>query len=215
MSHAALHHRRRPGRATVTIVIVLVTFLTMGIARAGTSLAIAAPLDRPDVIVSLASHEWERLPVTARLALKYPDAQIVLTQPPAASRRNCYQCPQRVDYLLRLGVARDRVHVVKLSESSTYGEALATRGFVAQSGRHRVLIVTSAYHARRALATFQHVFGSDQVTVGLEPADPSTWARPRLWWTRPYDRWYVTYEWAAAISYRIRHDVPISSLAHR
>jgi uncharacterized SAM-binding protein YcdF (DUF218 family) len=185
----------------------------MGIARAGTALVISAPLDRPDVIVSLASHEWERLPVAARLAMKYPNAQVLLTQPPAETRRNCYQCGQRVDYLVSLGVARDRIHLVKLSQSSTYGEALATREFVAQSGRHRVLVVTSGYHARRALATFQRVFRSEPVTVGVEPADPSIWTRPRRWWTRPYDRWYVTYEWAAAISYQIRHGVPIVSLA--
>jgi uncharacterized SAM-binding protein YcdF (DUF218 family) len=211
VSRRARPGRRRLGRRTLLAAVVTATLLTIVIAKAGTTLIVSAPLERPDVIVSLASHEWERLPVAARLALKYPNAQILLTEPPVVSRRNCYNCGHRVDFLASLGVARDRVQVVNLTDSSTYGEALATRAFVAQSGRRRVLVVTSAYHTRRAFATFRRILETEPVTLGIEPADPSTWTRPARWWTRPYDRWYVSYEWAAAISNRVRHGVSIFS----
>jgi uncharacterized SAM-binding protein YcdF (DUF218 family) len=163
----------------------------------GTALVVSDEIDRPDLIVSLASHEWERLPAAAQLASRYPEASVVLTLPPVVSQHRCHGCPFRADVLVSLGVARDRIRVVPLSESNTRGEARAVGAFMRANGFHRVLVVTSAYHTRRTLATFERVLQPDHDTVGVLGADVTTWAVPERWWSRPYDRWYVTYEWAA------------------
>ena len=163
----------------------------------GSALVTTITIDQPDAIVSLASHEWERLPIAAALALKYPDAQVLLTLPPDLTQQRCHDCAQRVDYLVRQGVARDRIAVVPIVESSTRGEARAIGAVVRSRSLHRVLIVTSAYHTRRALNTFRRELEKDTMVLGITPAGVGQFAVPSRWWSRPYDRWYVSYEWAA------------------
>jgi uncharacterized SAM-binding protein YcdF (DUF218 family) len=177
------------GIATTAILIALLL--------GGTSLVVNEAIERPELIVSLASHEWERLPVAAQVAARFPKAVLILTLPPAVTQHRCHGCPFRVEFLVNLGVRRERVGVLRLTESSTRGEARTVAEFMRRHKLQRVLVVTSAYHTRRALRTFQHELRSDGATVGVIAADEDTWARPRRWWSRPYDRWYVTYEWAA------------------
>ena len=201
----------RRGRLRLVGVLgtLAVTAATLGILRAGTALVVTVPVAAPDAIVSLASHEWERLPVTARLACRFPNTRVVLTLPPHVSRNNCHDCSHRVDALAGQGVARDRIVVLRVTQSSTYGEALAVRDYTRMAGLRNLLIVTSAYHTRRALATFSAVMDGHAAITGVMPADADTYARPSRWWARAYDRWYVTYEWSALIWYRLRHGVPI------
>ena len=66
-----------------------------------------AEIDQPDAIVSLASHEWERLPEAAALARRAPKAIVVLSQPINLNAFNCHDCEHRVDRLVAAGVAAD------------------------------------------------------------------------------------------------------------
>src|SRR5687768_7294959 len=135
----------------------------------GTFLVVEKTVERPDAILSLASHEWERLPEAARLAAQNPDARVLLTLPPLISDVNCHDCSHRLAHLARMGVAADRVTVLPLKISGTYGEALVALPFVRKAGIHRLLIVTSPYHTRRALATFQKVFAGSGTEIGIHP----------------------------------------------
>ena len=198
---------RTRGRALAALILVSVLAAILAAPRAGTALVVAKPIDAPDVIVSLASHEWERLPVTARLAKQWPAARVVLTLPERVTEFNCHDCSNRAHRLELAGVATSRVRIVPLREGGTYGEALAVRRLVLSSGQKRVLVVTSPYHTRRALATFETVLFPSGVLVGVEPARMTSPARPDRWWWAPYDRAYVRYEWAAILYYGIRHGV--------
>jgi uncharacterized SAM-binding protein YcdF (DUF218 family) len=175
---------------------------------AGTALVVTSPLSSPDTIVSLASHEWERLPAAAALARRYPHALVLLTLPRFVNPFNCHDCAHRAERLVQAGVPIDRIRVVALTESGTYGEAVATRAFV--TGRHlsSVLVVTSPYHTRRSLALFRKVLGNG-VSVGVAPATATSPARPERWWAASYDRDYVAYEWTAVLYYWLRHGVPL------
>lgn len=174
--------------------------------RAGVLLVVSEPLPHPDAIISLASHEWERLPAAARLATVNPSAVVLLTLPQPVSIYNCHDCSGRVARLERLGVRQDRVRVLPLTEPGTYGEALAALAFARQAHVRRLVIVTTPYHTRRSLATFEHVFEGSGVAIGIVPASTSP-ATPEWWWTDPYDRWYVAYESAAIVYYAIRYAV--------
>ena len=185
---------RRPRWRFILALAVVVAALVV-LQSGGTTLVVNKEID-PDLIVSLASHEWERLPETARLATRYPRAKVLLTKPPVVSRLNCHDCEHRLDYLASQGIARDRMDVVMLGESSTRGEAEGVLAMVRALGYRRLLLVTSTYHTRRALRTFRRVFGT-QAELGVVPAGEGAFAFPRRWWSRPYDRWYVTYEWTA------------------
>jgi len=174
----------------------------------GVLLVVARPVDQPDAILSLASHEWERLPATAELASQYPSAVVLLTLPQPATPDNCHDCSGRVGRLRRLGVAADRIRILPLTAPGTYGEALATLAFSRQEEVHRLLVVTTPYHTRRSLAVFRAVFDGHAVQVGVEPARTSP-ARPDRWWGNPYDLAYVAYEWTAALYYAARYGVVI------
>ena len=176
-------------------------------AYAGSALIVLRPLARPDAIVSLASHEWERLPLVARLAAEHPDAAVLLTVPKTVTPHNCHDCAHRVDRLRHLGVAAERVRQVSITAEGTYGEALAALAFARDAGIRHLLVATSPYHTRRALAVFRTVFDGTGIAVGVEPATASSPARPSWWWLAPYDRAYVAYEWAAIAYYAAKYDV--------
>ena len=196
--------RSRWVRPAIAVLLVLLAgFLTLG----GRFLVLSVPLDRPDGVVSLASHEWERLPEAARLASANPKAVVLLTLPQTVTFRNCHDCPNRPRRLEQLGVVRSRVHVVSLLAEGTFGEALAVRDFAVSHRLKRVLVVTSPYHTRRTVAVFRKAFTGVEVQVGVQPASQYSEARPALWWMSPYDRWYVAYEWAAQAYYLFHYGV--------
>jgi uncharacterized SAM-binding protein YcdF (DUF218 family) len=172
----------------------------------GTLLVVSHAVREPDAIISLSSHEWERLPVTARLASGNASAAVLLTLPQPATVDNCHDCAGRVRRLERLGVPSHRVRVLPLSAPGTYGEALAARDWARQAHIRRLLIVTTPYHTRRSRATFEAVFEGTGIEIGIEPASTSP-ARPDRWWATPYDRAYVVYEWTAIVYYGIRYGV--------
>jgi hypothetical protein len=162
----------------------------------------------PDAIISLASHEWERLPLAAMLAARHPHALVVLTQPQNPTPHNCHDCANRVSRLRRLGVMEQRVRLIGLTGPGTYGEATAAAAFARQTGIRRLLVATSPYHTRRSLAVFRTVFEGMPVEIGVEPAEATSPARPDRWWLFGYDRAYVGYEWSALVYYRWKYSVP-------
>jgi uncharacterized SAM-binding protein YcdF (DUF218 family) len=181
-------------------------FMLWWLPHAGTLLVRDVPLEAPDAIVSLASHEWERLPQTITLAHRYPRSRIILTEPRNITQFNCHDCLQRLSWLVQNGIARDRITVVPLTESGTFGEAVAVAQLIRGIPLRRILIVTSPYHTRRAFAVFRSVLASTPAQVGIAIASQSP-AQPGRWWTTPYDRWYVRYEWAAIAYYAFRYGV--------
>ena len=187
--------------------LALAVLAAFGLREAGTSLVISVPLDAPDAIISLGSHEWERLPAAARLAARHPSAVVLLTQPRVITVDNCHDCGRRAARLARDGVAPTRIHVLPPAGRGTYGEAEAALGFARQKLLRRFLIVTSPYHTRRALHTFRTVFAGTGIRFGVYPATDTSPARPRRWWVEPYDRWYVRYEWLATVYYAFRYRV--------
>lgn len=202
--------RRRPW-VLLLVAAVLAVATSGGVfaARAGATLVVSKAVGDPDVIVSLASHEWERLPEAARQAYRSPRALVVLTRPERPTVFNCHDCDNRVSRLAHLGVETARVRVLQLTQGGTYGEALATRRLLDESGFRRVLVVTSPYHTRRSLATFTRVLGG-RCLVGVQGATATSPAQPSRWWAAPYDRAYVRYEWAAVLYYALRYGVVAS-----
>ncbi|MGQ0736134.1 MAG: hypothetical protein ACT4QD_21090, partial [Acidobacteriota bacterium] len=80
---------------------------------------VTRPLSSADAIISLASHEWERLPAAARLATTHPDANVLLTEPREVTPFNCHECPDRIDRLRNLGVEATRVRVLPVTSPGT------------------------------------------------------------------------------------------------
>ena len=169
----------------------------------------STPPSAPDTLLALASHEWERLPVLAEAAMRYPNAVVLLTVPQAPNEHNCFRCSARVSWLERLGVDRTRVIEVVISEGGTWGEAVTIRQVSRHARFGSLLVVTSPYHSRRSLATFRHHFAGTDVDIGVYPALSASPATPDRWLLHHYDREYVAYEWAALVYYAARMAVDV------
>jgi uncharacterized SAM-binding protein YcdF (DUF218 family) len=187
--------------------VALVVLAALALRFAGDTLVVSREFERPDAIVVLASHEWERLPVAAQLARQYPAARLLLTLPEDVTEHNCHECAERVSWLNDAGVSRDRVTVLPHLVSNTYDEARAARAFAAEHDIGRLAIVTSPYHGRRALATFRHLFRSTNLPTELGLVTAVSGIEPSRWWLRRYDREYVAYEWTGIVYYAIRFGV--------
>ena len=174
--------------------------------HAGTALVVVQEIDQPDAIVSLASHEWERLPTAAALARRAPKAIVVLSQPLNLNAYNCHDCGHRIDRLVAAGVEATRIELMDRKVYRTLDEAEAFKAWAAGRQVNSVVVVTSPYHTARALDSFRHVLNGTGIAVGVQPAAGSP-AEPRAWWRHKYDRWYVTYEWRARLFYLVRFGI--------
>ena len=199
----------RGSAVAVSSALVLLATLTVGLGRhAGTALVVSVPVADPDAIVMLASHEWERLPAAVALATRYPRALVLLTLPESVTVFNCHDCARRPDRLARAGVTTERIRVLPITAPGTHGEALAVHDFARTAGLRRIVVITSPYHARRALATFRHVLHDAE--VGIVPVShPDPPLHPERWWEVPYEISYVRYEWAGVLYYWVRYGVPV------
>jgi uncharacterized SAM-binding protein YcdF (DUF218 family) len=207
------HGRRAPVLVLFLLAVALAAAVLVVGAHAGTALVVSHPLAGPDAIISLGSHEWERLPVAAELARANPDATVLLTLPRVVNEFNCHDCNGRIGRLVRAGVDPHRIRILPLTGTGTYGEARITAEFARGYRIKRLMIVTSPYHTRRSLAVFRSVLDGTGIEVGITPASRTSQAQPDTWWRTPYDRWYVRYEWAAIPYYLFRYRVNAFTLA--
>ncbi len=204
-SRRARATQRGGRRLSIGVVAVAIAmFAVLGLRHAGALLVVSAPLKAPDAIISLASHEWERLPAAATLASQYPTSVLLLTVPAQVTEHNCHDCAGRVAWLVHAGVSRRRIRMLGDPVTNTYDEATASLAYARQEKISGLLIVTSPYHTRRALAVFRQVFASSPVRIGIHPTTSESPATPERWWRHRYDLRYVGYEWAARLFYLFR-----------
>jgi uncharacterized SAM-binding protein YcdF (DUF218 family) len=130
-----------------------------------------------------------------------------LTVPLHITEQNCHRCGERRDVLIGAGVDGNRIHILPDRVSNTHDEAAACLHYVEQTKAAEIVVVTSPYHTRRALATFRRVFGGTEVRVAIRPATAASPARPQRWWQQHYDRAYVAYEWAAILYYAVKFGI--------
>jgi uncharacterized SAM-binding protein YcdF (DUF218 family) len=108
--------------------------------------------------------------------------------------------------LLRAGVPGASVEVLPGLVTSTYEEATRVCEFAPGRGAQSVLVVTSAYHSRRALWTFRRVARGRGLTVGLSAAPAGGQTPPAAWWwLRPAGWRQVAAEYPKLIYYRITY----------
>lgn len=92
------------------------------------------------------------------------------------------------------GVPESAITIEDLS-ATTAENAQNTSGLVKEMGLKRVILVTSAYHQRRASIEFSKWLGSDVTIVNHPVANDSQWSS---WW------WLTPYGWALGIGELVR-----------
>lgn len=198
MSAAGQFRERWPGRRTRLLAAVSLAASLLVLSPIPARWLISeAPIDGPDAIVSLGSHERERYAETARQAARWPRAQVLITVPTVVNKYNCDACDHRVGWLEELGVSRERITVLTPTVRNTRDELVTTARWLRARHASRLLIVTSPYHTRRVRVLAGALL--DGLEAGVV-ACPVHGGLPTFWWTRHYDRFYVTYESAALLN---------------
>jgi uncharacterized SAM-binding protein YcdF (DUF218 family) len=161
---------------------------------AAETLIVHASLAQADVIIVLSgsSAYLERTKRAAELFNEGRAPFVLLTDDHTrggwsnALQRNPFFVERATDELIKAGVPAERIKIIPGLASSTHDEALILRDYASAQRLSSVLVVTSAYHSRRALRTLRQTFAGTATTVGLEPAPiGSTTPSTVFWWLRP------------------------------
>jgi len=196
--------RRLAGAFFLLLLIWAVSWL------AARMLIVNAPLEHADVIVVLSGSSTfvERAHVAAQLYSEGTAEKVLLTNDNrqggwlSSEQRNPFFYERARWELERLGVPESKIEVLRPTVSSTQEEALAVQDYVESTKIQSLLLVTSAYHSRRALRTFKRVLGG-RVRVGLvspppgwqTPGAASWWVSVRGWRTVPNEYLKMVYYW--------------------
>ena len=197
--------------------VALVLFLLAGVWLvawfAARMLIVSAPLERADVIVVLSGSSTfvERTHLASELYASGKFQRIVLTNDnrqggwSQSLQRNPYFHERARWELERLGVPSAAIETIPTPVGSTYDEAVALKSFAGAHGFHSMLLVTSAYHSRRALKTFQQLMAGTDIICGVTSPPPG-WQTPRAaTWLFSVQGWrMVPLEYLKIIYYRWR-----------
>ncbi len=141
-------------------------------------LRVESPLAAADALVVMAGSPHERLPTVADLYHRGTAPRILLTNDgisgafSSAHQRNLYLVEWAEVDLLERGVPPEAIVKLDFIASGTVYDALNTRAFVrTDDAIQSLLVVTSDYHTRRTLWTFEKVFADDPVAIRIFPAD--------------------------------------------
>lgn len=177
-------------------------------------LVVRVPVARADAIVVMSGSATfrERARHAAALYNEGRAPRIVLTNDYLKSswseeeQRNPYYYERSRDELLRAGVPDEKIAVIMVPIKGTFDEAVLLKEYSEANHLSSLLVVTSAYHSRRVLWSFQRVFRGTGKSIGIDPVEAgqetpfaATWWLHRLGWDM------VPNEYLKLVIYRYRY----------
>ena len=175
-------------------------------------LIVDTPLNRADMIVVLSGSAVykERTERAAEYYRQGLSDRILLTNDnlrgewSSAEQRNPFFYERARDNLLRLGVPAERVVVLHKPVNGTYDEAEALKEYAVANKLRSLLVVTSAYHSRRALWTLSRVFAGTGIEIGLQSVETGEQTpAPATWWFHLRGWQMVGGEYVKNVYYRV------------
>lgn len=106
--------------------------------------------------------------------------------------------------LIRQGVPAENIEIFEGKIGGTIDEARILQKAAGERRLRAVLLVTSAYHSRRALQTVEKVFAENnlQTEIGVAPAPAGLQTpAPSVWWLSPFGWQVVAGEYVKSIAY--------------
>jgi uncharacterized SAM-binding protein YcdF (DUF218 family) len=201
-------------RRIVKVLLVCILIWPVAAWAAARLLITEAPLAKADAIVVLggSANYKERTHEAARLLLDGRSQRILITNDnmrgpwSSAEQRNLFYYERAFEELKNAGVPEERVELLPEPVAGTHEEAELVRQYAASHKFQSVLIVTSAYHSRRALWTFSRVFRDTSTQIGLvsAPAEVET-PRPATWWLTRRGWRLVPTEYVKMIYYVVKY----------
>lgn len=169
---------------------------------------------RADAIVVLAGSSTyaERARKAAALFGEGRAPRIVLTNDALkggwseAEQRNPLFVERAAAELRRAGVPADRIEIIWRPVGSTREEAARLREYAAERNLRSLAVVTSAYHARRALWTLRQALRGSGVGVEIEAVAPGEQSpAPATWWLHGLGWRMVAGEYLKLVYYRLAY----------
>jgi len=173
-------------------------------------LIVEKPLKRADAILILAGSSVyiERTNKAAEIFKQGAAPKIVLTDDgeqtgwSRAERRNIPYVEMAQRNLIAQGVRLENIEIIKPIGSGTIYEAQIFQEKARQENWKSILLVTSAYHTRRTLWTFERVFESEHVEFGIvSPPTGEETPPPSVWWLAPSGWNFVAGEYLKSVYY--------------
>jgi hypothetical protein len=180
------------------VVLILLLGCALFLLSSGSFLVINAP-QRSDVIVVLAG-ETDRRPARALELLSQHFAPRVLLNVPADTKIYGITALDLAQQYVNHLPERDSVTICPIIGLSTKAESHDASRCLKQWDIHKVLLVTSDYHTRRALSTFRHELPDYQFSVAAayDPEQFGTkWWQHRQWAKLNFSEWFRLVWWEA------------------
>lgn len=193
----------------VVLVLVLWPLAAWAAARC---LIVETPLARADamVILSGSSAYVERTQKAAELYRQGYAPLIILTDDQQqgswsnADWRNPFFVERARRELERAGVPPERIEALPQRVASTHDESRLLRDYAQARKLTSLLIVTSAYHSRRALWTMRRAFTGSNVRLALAASGEDT-LPASTWWLQPRGWQAVVGEYGKLVYYWLRY----------
>lgn len=186
---------------------------TVAAAFAPRMLVVSAPLASADAIVVLSgsSAYLERTQKAAQLYREGRAPLVLLTDDHtrggwnSAQQRNPFFVERAMEELVKAGVPQDAIRIAPGVAASTHDEAIIIKDYAAAETLRSVLVVTSAYHSRRALRALRQTLDGTGTTVGIESVQSDS-VQSAFWWLRPQGWRTVGGEYVKLIYYWLKYD---------
>jgi uncharacterized SAM-binding protein YcdF (DUF218 family) len=108
--------------------------------------------------------------------------------------------------LIEQGISPENIEILQPEVSGTIDEAQVLANKARENNLKNVIIVTSAYHTRRALWTFERKFEQENLSVNFgifaPPAGIQT-PPPQIWWLSPRGWQFVAGEYLKSLYYSV------------
>ena len=176
---------------------------------AGRFFSAADPLQHGDAIFVLAGSRVDRWLEAVDLFKEGWAPKIVLSPGPVSELENKLRgeglrLPREGDLardaVISLGVPADAVSVMPGGVDNTAAEAVALRRLLSPGSSHRLIVVTSTYHLRRAGYAFRREFAGTGTAIVMHGSRYSE-AQPWRWWSRRDDIRYLMNEMPKFVAY--------------
>lgn len=175
-------------------------------------LIVEKPLDKADAILVLSGSSVyvERARKAAELYRQEIAPRILLTDDGSRAgwsrveRENSPFVELARKELIKHGVSPEAIEILPEQVDGTKSEAEALQKKFRESGLKSVLLVTSAYHTRRALWTFGKTFADNNLNteIGIESAPPGNQTPSPLFWWLSVKGWkFVAGEYVKGLYY--------------
>ena len=201
-------------RRVVKILLLVIVVWLVGAWLAARALIVTSDLPHADAIVILSGSSTyiERTHKAAELYNEGRASLVVLTDDntrggwSSAQQRNPYFVERAHEELVKQGVPATQIRVAPGVADGTREEAQIISEYTAAHGLKSILVVTSAYHSRRALRTLRQTLNDSGTTLGIATA-PTGWQTPApaFWWLH-YEGWRsVAGEYVKLIYYWLKY----------